>query len=302
MENVKELEECLEEYLEVNITDPYGFIYITTNMINGKKYIGQKIFQGKWQNYLGSGTYFLRSVRKYGKNNFSREIIAIAYSKKELNELEIEYVDNHNAIISNNYYNLVSGGNGTSGFHLSDEIKNKMSKAKRYSFSDENPNAKELKRKFSIAKTGGNNPKAVKVICVTTGEVFDCMTSASNKYGIHKNKIWHSCNGNTKSGSKLKDGTKLIWMYYEQYISANEKQIEKILNKILHSKIICLTTNEIFNTQLEAGIKYNINTKTISKCCRGKVKSAGKHPETKEKLVWMYLKDYQENIKICVSK
>jgi len=35
---------CLIIMLEnvIEIVDPYGFIYITTNMINGKKYIGQK--------------------------------------------------------------------------------------------------------------------------------------------------------------------------------------------------------------------------------------------------------------------
>ena len=37
----------------------YGFIYETTNNVNGMKYIGQKAYdkRGNWKTYLGSGVY-----------------------------------------------------------------------------------------------------------------------------------------------------------------------------------------------------------------------------------------------------
>ena len=54
-------------------------------------------------------------------------------------------------------------------------------------------------------------------------------------------------------------------------------------------KIICINTGEIFNCAREANEKYNINIECISACCRGEHKSAGKHPITKEKLVWKYI-------------
>ena len=79
----------LEQINEVKIIDPYGFIYITTNLINGKKYIGQKKFIRQWEYYLGSGRHFKNAINKYGKENFIREIIAIAYSKEEADKLEI---------------------------------------------------------------------------------------------------------------------------------------------------------------------------------------------------------------------
>ena len=59
---------------EKNIQNPYGFIYITTNMVNGKKYLGQKKFNEYWKNYLGSGTIFRRAVDKYGKEALEKTI------------------------------------------------------------------------------------------------------------------------------------------------------------------------------------------------------------------------------------
>ena len=47
-------------------------IYKTTNLITGKIYVGQDSKNNP--NYLGSGTYFLLSVKKYGKQNFIKKI------------------------------------------------------------------------------------------------------------------------------------------------------------------------------------------------------------------------------------
>lgn len=54
-------------------------------------------------------------------------------------------------------------------------------------------------------------------------------------------------------------------------------------------KVKCVTTNEIFDTLTEAYEEYNVNQGNICECCKGKRKSAGKHPITKEKLVWEYV-------------
>ena len=109
------------------ITNPYGFIYITTNMINGKKYIGQKIFKYNWKTYLGSGQHFKRAVKKHGRENFHRDIVALAYSKEELNQLEIEFIKNHNAVESEDYYNISFGGESVmAGLHHSEVTKQKI--------------------------------------------------------------------------------------------------------------------------------------------------------------------------------
>ena len=49
------------------------FIYKTTNLINGKIYIGK--YKGNRKNYLGSGVILKKAIKKYGIENFTREII-----------------------------------------------------------------------------------------------------------------------------------------------------------------------------------------------------------------------------------
>ena len=60
-------------------------------------------------------------------------------------------------------------------------------------------------------------------------------------------------------------------------------------------KVQCITTGKKFDTIKEAGEYYslsqNVTSAGISKCCKGKLKSAGKHPITGEKLVWKYIEE-----------
>ena len=55
-------------------------------------------------------------------------------------------------------------------------------------------------------------------------------------------------------------------------------------------KVLCVTTGKEFNTIKEASESYNLHMESITMCCQGKRKSAGKHPETGERLVWRYCK------------
>ena len=52
-----------------------GYVYITTNLINNKKYIGLKTSDVFVPNYFGSGKIIKKAINKYGKNNFSVEIL-----------------------------------------------------------------------------------------------------------------------------------------------------------------------------------------------------------------------------------
>lgn len=92
----------------------YGYIYETTNLVNGKKYIGQHRAEKLDENYFGSSLIFLRALNKYGKENFSVKVLEECFSENELNEKEIYYISKYNAVADRNYYNTSFGGESNS--------------------------------------------------------------------------------------------------------------------------------------------------------------------------------------------
>lgn len=91
-----------------------GYIYKTTNLVNGKKYIGQSSYSSnKTEGYLGSGIRLRYAIKKYGADNFKKEIIVEGdFNKALLNELEKHYIQLHAAVKKDDYYNILNGGRG----------------------------------------------------------------------------------------------------------------------------------------------------------------------------------------------
>jgi len=84
-----------------------AWLYITTNLINGKKYIGQTTSTRK--NYLGSGRIITDAIKKYGRHNFVRENIYEG-DWEAVDLLEALYIEKFDAINSPDFYNLKAGG------------------------------------------------------------------------------------------------------------------------------------------------------------------------------------------------
>lgn len=101
-------------------------IYCTTNLVNGKKYIGQDSKNDP--NYLGSGAYFSRALKKYGFHNFKKQILQDCIDVKDLNESEIYWINYFNAAESSLFYNLTLGGHGV---RPNEEVRRKMSLSKK---------------------------------------------------------------------------------------------------------------------------------------------------------------------------
>lgn len=103
------------------------YVYETTNMVNGKKYIGKHSSE-TYDNYLGSGVALGRAILKYGIESFKREILKEFDSSEEAFEYEALLVT-QKIVDDGNYYNMCLGGNGGGKYSYTDADKLKMSQS-----------------------------------------------------------------------------------------------------------------------------------------------------------------------------
>jgi len=61
----------------------YHLVYLTTNLINNKIYIGVHSTYNLDDGYLGSGIGIKNAIKKYGKQNFKRQIIHYCLSEQD---------------------------------------------------------------------------------------------------------------------------------------------------------------------------------------------------------------------------
>ena len=110
------------------------YIYRITNLINGKTYIGQHKYKDLNDDYMGSGVHLKRAQKKYGIENFKKDILVFGIVKKSfIDLLEKEYIKFYRSI-GKAEYNIADGGEGGStnkGMHwnLSEKTKKKLSEA-----------------------------------------------------------------------------------------------------------------------------------------------------------------------------
>ena len=88
----------------------YGYVYKTTNLINGKIYVGQHKSQVFDEKYFGSGFILKRAISKYGIDNFRCEILQIYETKEDLESGEIYWISKLDSCNSKIGYNRSYGG------------------------------------------------------------------------------------------------------------------------------------------------------------------------------------------------
>ena len=64
----------------------YGYTYKTTNLINGRVYIGQHKYNGWDKKYIGSGKILRIALKKYGRKNFKCVLIENCETKEDLDK------------------------------------------------------------------------------------------------------------------------------------------------------------------------------------------------------------------------
>ena len=121
-------------------------IYKTTNLINGKIYIGQD--SNNDAKYLGSGLLLNYAIKKYGKENFIKEILQTCESKSDLNKFEKHWIQEFNSTDKRIGYNISEGGTGGKLV----PIEGKKGKTYEEYYGDEK--AAQLKQLFSEIRKG----------------------------------------------------------------------------------------------------------------------------------------------------
>jgi hypothetical protein len=111
-----------KDFTDELVGDNYGFVYQITNLTNGRKYIGKKLFyfsktkqvKGKkkkfkvasdWHTYYGSSDTLTKDVIQLGHDNFHREILHLCQSKGECSYLEAKEQFVRGVMESDDYYN-----------------------------------------------------------------------------------------------------------------------------------------------------------------------------------------------------
>jgi hypothetical protein len=106
------------------IGENFGFVYVITNTVTDRKYLGKKWFwssrkkkvKGKkravrlklesdWESYYGSSAELTADVEKYGKDKFRREIIHLCKTKGDASYYEAKYQFECGVLESDQWYN-----------------------------------------------------------------------------------------------------------------------------------------------------------------------------------------------------
>ncbi len=111
--------------------DCIGFVYLITNLVTGRKYIGKKLakfskttvktvklkngtkkkkkirskIDSDWQEYYGSNDALKKDIQELGPEQFKREILYYCKSKAECSYIEAREQFRHQVLESDDYYN-----------------------------------------------------------------------------------------------------------------------------------------------------------------------------------------------------
>jgi len=227
-------------------------IYKTTNLINGKIYIGQDSKNN--YRYLGSGKLLKLAFEKYGKENFKKEILEYCSTKEELDEKEKYWINLLKSTDSNVGYNITFGGQTgwMIGMKHSEETKLIYSlKRKGLLVGDKNgmygkQHSYESKMKMSRPKFGQEN----------------------GMYGKQ-----HTEETKKKMSEKLSGENNPF--YNKQHSDETKKKMSEIAkkrNESPNSKKV-IVGDQIFNSATEAASFFNISIGTATYRCRKNIKN-----------------------------
>lgn len=200
------------------------YIYKITNLLNGKVYVGKHTCDTIENSYMGSGVAIKRAIKKYGLENFKKEIVCICLNENEQNEKEIFWIEKFGTF--DNGYNLTKGGEGSLGRIKSKEEIEKARIARKHYYMENPDKRKALSdiakqrigsknpfygKKLSqdhidkmtkariAAIAGAKNPSAVTIKCIETGDIFYTAKDAAEFCGLkHSTTVLKAAKGQIK--------------------------------------------------------------------------------------------------------
>lgn len=184
----------------------YGYIYKTTNKINGKIYIGQKHSSKFLGNkYLGSGKRLKDAIKHYGVDAFEVSLVEEVESEDLMDEREIYWIKYYQATDSSIGYNLSEGGrvnrtlvgenNPFYHKHHTEESRKKMSMHNARNMLGKH-HSEETKAKIGLGNRG-------KVVSEKTREKLSLIARTAPNFG---NRGKHLSEETKKKLSEIKKG------------------------------------------------------------------------------------------------
>lgn len=128
-------------------------VYLTTNQINNKRYVGQSIHNDS--EYFGSGTLIRRAINKYGIENFRRIVLWECSDHNELDIFERYFIDFLNTMVPNGY-NLEGGGRAN--YPVSQALRDKTSKIMEEKWKGSEYRESQIKKIFGGKVKKGRKP------------------------------------------------------------------------------------------------------------------------------------------------
>lgn len=200
------------------------YIYLTTNLVNGKRYIG-KHFGELNDPYLGSGILIQKAITKYGTENFKKDVLYISSSAQENNQKEKDFIAAFNAVADDSFYNISPGGDGGDIFHSlpSEKQEQIREKARERNTGEKNGmygkhHSQETKQKLSQIDKSYTKTESFRqtMSSVTTGEkngMYGKKHTEESKRKMSENKKGKKTgadNSNAKKIRAYKDAEKTI--------------------------------------------------------------------------------------------
>lgn len=297
--------------MKKNNNTKFWVVYLHTNLINHKKYVGitctkkpEYRWGSKGQGYKQQAKFY-NAIKKYGWENFSHEILASGLTEEEALDLETYYIEKYNSI--DNGYNILL--HEIQSYHREKPVycittKKLYSSIKEAALDTKTQPSRIIQNcKGQIGPIGGLNwgywdsekstyhhkdfhpkinYKPAPIYCVELNKIYPTIVSAQREFNLDERALYKALNGKRNGCGGC------------HFIRMNELSDEKVREVMTkptgkNRYVFCLETKEIFYTVKEAGLKFQVENEVIQRCCRGEKKDInGKH--------LIYLTEYYKNI------